>query len=206
MKLLELQIDPKRHLPFIVIVFLSLLLLAAYYVLRVKARELEFLAYREEIARLRTEAGSERPVAVRGDPAAAAKQALQEAEQERTRLQQALQMHTANRVDLGTDNATNEVMLELSALAAQAGVRIAASAPSSERPTGMLSPGGHGDPLAERPRRRLQLEAHYADLLHFLEAMGQARHAVTVLSLEIKTINPPRSGSPLLQTELMVML
>lgn len=208
MSLLQLSIDPKRHLPYIVIISIVLLTLAGYYTWRIKARETDFLAYREEISRLRKEMQENAPVAMRGDPAAVARQALQDLQQQRDTLQQALQQHTANRVDLAAENATNEVMLELSSLAQQTGrIRFSNSAPTTERPGGMPIRDGFADPLGERPRQRLQLEARYVDLQRFLQALGNARHTVTVLNMAIKTLSLASNGdSPVLQVDLMVML
>lgn len=206
MKLLQQSFDSKRHLPFLLVIGVTAAVAYGYFVLRIQPRELEFAAYGEEITRLREEMGGRSPVRVVGDPAADAKQQLKDAESKRDELKGKLAAYTEGRVDPGSKNAVQDVMLELSALAQSHRVRLTDTEPSQTRPTGMAAPTGQADPLAQRPLRNLQVQASYADLRRFLEALGHAEHAVTVLALAIKTTANAKPDSPQLQATLTVML
>lgn len=207
MSILQQSIDIKKHTPFLVIALVGASIAGVYYKTRIEPQELNFSMYVEEITRLESEVGDTRvPPQAANDPAADARESLRQAEAKRDLLRQELAAKTANMVDLGSDNAVHEVMLELSGLASAHGVNIQSTEPSDERPSGMAATTAQNDPIKQRPRRKLVLEASYFNLMEFFTALGNTHHAVTLLRLQLKAGSDGPSDTPLLKAELVTLL
>lgn len=207
MSILQQNIDLKKHTPFLVVALVGVSMAGAYYKTRIEPQELHFSMYVEEITRLKSEVGNTRvPPPAANDLAADARESLQQATAKRDQLRLELAAKTANMVDLGSDNAVHEVMLELSGLASAHGVNIQSTEPSDERPSGMAATTAQNDPIKQRPRRKLVLEASYFSLVEFFTALGNTRHAVTLLRLQLKAGSDGQSYSPLLKAELVTLL
>lgn len=187
---------------------------ALYTATRIKAREAEIKAYREEVTQLKSKVGASRPPRPTGPSAQEIQKQLEGTQSALEKTRKTLADHTARMVDTASANAVQEVMLEVTALASHHGVKVLEAASYTGRLSGLPEAGNHPgesktgtDPFSSRPMRRLTLAGQFDDLSAFLVGLSGMKHAVTVLSFGMRVSDKPTGdGSPPLAGEVVLML
>lgn len=182
----------------------AVLLGGVYATTRVKAREDELKLTREETTRLNEEIAAIRP-ALGGSDAQSAEEELAAARKTLDTLKRSLAELGTRQVDAKSSQSIQDAMLALTLLAGQHRLKLKSTEAVADGVSGMPDTGS--DPMAGRPLRRVALTGRYADLLAFLAALPDARHAATVMRFAIKTSTPPvGEASPLLEAEALILL
>lgn len=199
-----------------------------YGFLRIKAKEAEIRQFSAEMARLEAEVAAAKAPRPAGSDLEEAQAALDAARKALDDTNAKLTEQTQNMVNLGSSDALETVMLELTDLAARYRIEVQQSEAFTATVAGMPTiaaaadgtpgtpPAASGNvaaaprqPLSGRPMRRLALAGRYADLSRFLESLDKMSNKVWVLSLAMKvteTRAAASAGSPRLAAELVVML
>lgn len=214
------SIRPREKL--LVIAAVTICALGAYALTRVTAREDELKLFSDELTRLGSEVGASKVPRRMGGEMEEAQEALAAAQEALDATQKALAEHTGNRVNAGSADAVESVMLEVTTVAARFGVDVRQAEPYAGQVSGMLAsqvPGAAKgadlkeinpvQPLAGRPLRKLTLAGRYGEMKDFLGALNAMRNTVRVLNFSVRLEGNAKSGgtqSPLLAAEVVILL